>query len=142
MALNGTTITKASESQGIYKINYDSSTSTYTVGTQLCQFPQSLKDGSTEWTLVQAELDEDSYIAITCGGSYIDYYQNIQITLLPNTVSGTIKNTNNETISGATVELLKDGKVAYTTTSGENGKYTFGEPVPNGTYTLRVTAAG
>lgn len=144
MALNGTTITKASESQGIYKINYDSSTSTYTVGTQLCQFPQSLKDGGTEWTLVQAELDEDSYIAITCGGSYIDYYQNIQITLLPNTVSGTITAKDGvTTISGATVDLL-DGSdnVAYTTTSGENGTYSFGETVADGDYTLRVTADG
>lgn len=142
MALNGTTITKASESQGIYKINYDSSTSTYTVGTQLCQFPQSLKDGSTEWTLVQAELDEDSYIAITCGGSYIDYYQNIQITLLPNTVSGTITAKDGvTTISGATVDLLDGETVVAEATSADDGTYSFGtDAVPDGAYTLRVSA--
>lgn len=125
---------------GIYKMSYNEATGKYSIVEQLCTIPDISALSSSSYTLISATLDEESYIAVTVGTTFLDDYSNIP--LLPNTVSGTIKNTNNETISGATVELLKDGKVAYTTTSGENGKYTFGEPVPNGTYTLRVTAAG
>ncbi|MGM9845144.1 MAG: carboxypeptidase-like regulatory domain-containing protein [Muribaculaceae bacterium] len=87
-------------------------------------------------------LDEDGYIGIEFAYEYIDNYKNIP--LLPNTVSGTIKAKDGvTTISGATVDLLDgSGNVAYYTTSGADGTYTFGETVADGDYTLRVTADG
>lgn len=126
---------------GIYKMSYNEATGKYSIVEQLCTIPAISSLSNKSYTLISAILDEESYIAVTVGTTYLDDYSNIP--LLPNTVSGTIKNKDGENISGATVELLNaDDSVAYTTTSGEDGKYTFGEPVPNGTYTLRVTAAG
>ena len=131
---------------GIYKMNptFNAAGTTITsctVGDALVTFPETIVSNVTTYTVnVEASEENPVYIGLSSNGAVLDDFTFTAI--LPNTVSGTITNTNGETISGATVDLLKDGKVAYTTTSGENGKYTFGEPVPNGTYTLRVTAAG
>ena len=131
---------------GIYKMNptFNAAGTTITsctVGDALVTFPETIVSNVTTYTVnVEASEENPVYIGLSSNGAVLDDFTFTAI--LPNTVSGTITNTNGETIRGATVDLLKDGKVAYTTTSGENGKYTFGEPVPNGTYTLRVTAAG
>lgn len=54
------------------------------------------------------------------------------------TVSGTVKDSSGKAVSGATVELCKDGKaVAKEVTTGANGKYTISN-VSTGTYTLKA----
>lgn len=59
------------------------------------------------------------------------------------TISGTIKNTKNETVSGATVRLLKaiDSSMIQKTISSESGKIRFNN-LQNGSYLLAVTAIG
>lgn len=54
------------------------------------------------------------------------------------TVSGTVKDSSGKAVSGATVELYKDGKaVAKEVTTGADGKYTFSD-VSTGTYTVKA----
>lgn len=54
------------------------------------------------------------------------------------TVSGTVKDSSGKAVSGAAVELYKDGKaVAKEVTTGADGKYTFSD-VSTGTYTVKV----
>lgn len=128
---------------GIYKLSYDEATGKYSIVEQLCTIPAISSLSNKSYTLISATLDEESYIAVTVGTTFLDDYSNIP--LLPNTVSGTITAIDGvTTISGATVDLLDgSGNVAYTTTSGENGTYSFGtDAVPDGAYTLRVTAEG
>lgn len=57
------------------------------------------------------------------------------------TVSGTVKDDKDATVSGATVELCKDGKaVAKEVTTGADGKYTFSD-VSTGTYTVKAKSS-
>lgn len=54
------------------------------------------------------------------------------------TVSGTVKDGSGKAVSGATVELYKDGKaVAKEVTTGVDGKYTFSD-VSTGTYIVKA----
>lgn len=54
------------------------------------------------------------------------------------TVSGKVKDSSGKAVSGAAVELYKDGKaVAKEVTTGADGKYTFSD-VSTGTYTVKV----
>lgn len=54
------------------------------------------------------------------------------------TVSGTVKDSSGKAVSGATVELYKDGtKVGTPVTTDSNGKYTFSD-VSTGTYTVKA----
>lgn len=54
------------------------------------------------------------------------------------TVSGTVKDSSGKAVSGAAVELYKDGKaVAKEVTTGVDGKYTFSD-VSTGTYTVKA----
>ena len=54
------------------------------------------------------------------------------------TVSGTVKDSSGKAVSGAAVELYKDGKaVAKEVTTGVDGKYTFSD-VSTGTYTVKT----
>lgn len=54
------------------------------------------------------------------------------------TVSGTVKDSSGKAVSGATVELYKDGtKVGTPITTDSNGKYTFSD-VSTGTYTVKA----
>ena len=128
---------------GIYKINLTfnaagTSVTSFSVGDALVTFPESVVSTPTTYTAeVEASEENPVYIGLATNCAILDDFTFTAI--LPNTVSGTIKNTNNETISGATVELLKDGTMAYRTTSGEGGTYTF-DAVADGTYTLHVTA--
>ncbi len=125
----------------IYKMTYNAESGRYEKGDKICSIDTS-KYNTTTWTTMSGVLDEDGYIGIEFAYEYIDNYKNIP--LLPNTVSGTITAKDGvTTISGATVDLLDgNGDVAYTTTSGENGTYSFGETVADGDYTLRVSADG
>lgn len=57
------------------------------------------------------------------------------------TVSGTVNDSSGKAVSGATVELYKDGKaVAKEVTTGVDGKYTFSD-VSTGTYTLKAKSS-
>lgn len=57
------------------------------------------------------------------------------------TVSGTVKDSSGKAVSGATVELYKDGKaVAKEVTTGADGKYTISN-VSTGTYTLKAKSS-
>ena len=57
------------------------------------------------------------------------------------TVSGTVKDSSGKAVSGATVELCKDGKaVAKEVTTGADGKYTISN-VSTGTYTLKAKSS-
>ena len=57
------------------------------------------------------------------------------------TVSGTVKDSSGKAVSGAAVELYKDGKaVAKEVTTGADGKYTFSN-VSTGTYTLKAKSS-
>lgn len=57
------------------------------------------------------------------------------------TVSGTVKDSSGKAVSGATVELCKDGKaVAKEVTTGADGKYTIPD-VSTGTYTLKAKSS-
>ena len=54
------------------------------------------------------------------------------------TVSGTVKDSSGKAVSGATVELYKNGtKVGTPVTTDSNGKYTFSD-VSTGTYTVKA----
>ena len=57
------------------------------------------------------------------------------------TVSGTVKDSSGKAVSGAAVELYKDGKaVAKEVTTGADGKYTFSN-VSTGTYTFKAKSS-
>lgn len=57
------------------------------------------------------------------------------------TVSGTVNDSSGKAVSGATVELCKDGKaVAKEVTTGADGKYTISN-VSTGTYTLKAKSS-
>lgn len=57
------------------------------------------------------------------------------------TVSGTVKDSSGKAVSGATVELCKEGKaVAKEVTTGADGKYTISN-VSTGTYTLKAKSS-
>lgn len=64
------------------------------------------------------------------------------VTVKPGTtVSGTVKDSSGKAVSGATVELCKDGKaVAKEVTTGADGKYTIPD-VSTGTYTLKAKSS-
>lgn len=53
------------------------------------------------------------------------------------TVSGTVKDSSGKAVSGATVELYKDGTKVADATAGTDGKYTISN-VSTGTYTLKA----
>ena len=56
------------------------------------------------------------------------------------TVSGTVKDDKDATVSGATVELYKDGTKVADATAGTDGKYTISN-VSTGTYTLKAKSS-
>lgn len=56
------------------------------------------------------------------------------------TVSGTVKDSSGKAVSGATVELYKDGTKVADTTAGTDGKYTISN-VSTGTYTLKAKSS-
>ena len=64
------------------------------------------------------------------------------VTVKPGTtVSGTVNDSSGKAVSGATVELCKDGKaVAKEVTTGADGKYTISN-VSTGTYTLKAKSS-
>lgn len=71
--------------------------------------------------------------------------RNVQVdpvTVKPGTtVSGTVKDSSGKAVSGATVELYKDGtKVGTPVTTDSNGKYTFSD-VSTGTYTVKARSS-
>lgn len=55
------------------------------------------------------------------------------------TVSGTVKDSSGKAVSGATVELYKDGTKVGDATAGTDGKYTISN-VSTGTYTVKAKA--
>lgn len=56
------------------------------------------------------------------------------------TVSGTVKDSSGKAVSGATVELYKDGNKVADATAGTDGKYTISN-VSTGTYTLKAKSS-
>lgn len=56
------------------------------------------------------------------------------------TVSGTVKDSSGKPVSGATVELYKDGTKVGDATAGTDGKYTISN-VSTGTYTLKAKSS-
>ena len=56
------------------------------------------------------------------------------------TVSGTVKDSSGKAVSGATVELYKDGTRVADATAGTDGKYTISN-VSTGTYTLKAKSS-
>lgn len=56
------------------------------------------------------------------------------------TVSGTVKDSSGKAVSGATVELYKDGNKVGDATAGTDGKYTISN-VSTGTYTLKAKSS-
>lgn len=56
------------------------------------------------------------------------------------TVSGTVKDSSGTAVSGATVELYKDGNKVGDATAGTDGKYTISN-VSTGTYTLKAKSS-
>lgn len=56
------------------------------------------------------------------------------------TVSGTVKDSSGKAVSGATVELYKDGTKVGDATAGTDGKYTISN-VSTGTYTLKAKSS-
>lgn len=56
------------------------------------------------------------------------------------TVSGTVKDSSGKDVSGATVELYKDGTKVGDATAGTDGKYTISN-VSTGTYTLKAKSS-
>lgn len=56
------------------------------------------------------------------------------------TVSGTVKDSSDKAVSGATVELYKDGTKVADATAGTDGKYTISN-VSTGTYTLKAKSS-
>lgn len=70
--------------------------------------------------------------------------RNVQVdpvTVKPGTtVSGTVKDSSGKAVSGATVELCKDGTKVADATAGTDGKYTISN-VSTGTYTLKAKSS-
>ena len=70
--------------------------------------------------------------------------RNVQVdpvTVKPGTtVSGTVKDSSGKAVSGATVELCKDGTKVGDATAGTDGKYTISN-VSTGTYTLKAKSS-
>lgn len=70
--------------------------------------------------------------------------RNVQVdpvTVKPGTtVSGTVKDSSGKAVSGATVELYKDGTKVADATAGTDGKYTISN-VSTGTYTLKAKSS-
>lgn len=63
------------------------------------------------------------------------------VTVKPGTtVSGTVKDSSGKAVSGATVELCKDGTKVADATAGTDGKYTISN-VSTGTYTLKAKSS-
>ena len=63
------------------------------------------------------------------------------VTVKPGTtVSGTVKDSSGNAVSGATVELYKDGTKVADATAGTDGKYTISN-VSTGTYTLKAKSS-
>lgn len=63
------------------------------------------------------------------------------VTVKPGTtVSGTVKDSSGKAVSGATVELYKDGTKVADATAGTDGKYTISN-VSTGTYTLKAKSS-
>ena len=114
------------------------------VMTIVAKFPA----GSTAETYTPAFADEDF---IAGGGETIDSggikvsnafgTRNVEVdsvTVNPGaTVSGTVKDSSGKAVSGATVELYKDGTKVADATAGTDGKYTISN-VSTGTYTLKA----
>lgn len=115
------------------------------VMTIVAKFPA----GSTAETYTPAFADEDF---IAGGGETIDSggikvsnafgRRHVQVGSVNvkagATVSGTVKDSSGKAVSGAAVELYKDGKaVAKEVTTGVDGKYTFSD-VSTGTYTVKT----
>ena len=60
------------------------------------------------------------------------------LTLVPGTIAGTVKDTNNNPLSGATVRTTTGG---YSTTTNSSGQYTLSNVVP-GTYSVEASKSG
>jgi len=60
------------------------------------------------------------------------------LTLVPGTIAGTVKDNNNNAVSGATVRTTSGG---YSTTSNSSGGYTLSNVVP-GSYTVEASKSG
>lgn len=118
------------------------------VMTIVAKFPA----GSTAETYTPAFADEDF---IAGGGETIDSggikvsnafgRRHVQVGSVNvkagATVSGTVKDSSGKAVSGATVELYKDGnKVGTPVTTDSNGKYTFSD-VSTGTYTVKAKSS-
>lgn len=114
------------------------------VMTIVAKFPA----GSTAETYTPAFADEDF---IAGGGETIDSggikvsnafgRRHVQVGSVNvkagATVSGTVKDSSGKAVSGATVELYKDGTKVADATAGTDGKYTISN-VSTGTYTLKA----
>lgn len=117
------------------------------VMTIVAKFPA----GSTAETYTPAFADEDF---IAGGGETIDSggikvsnafgRRHVQVGSVNvkagATVSGTVKDSSGKAVSGATVELYKDGTKVADATAGTDGKYTISN-VSTGTYTLKAKSS-
>ena len=138
--------TKSSGYVGVGGSDNNGITKKTTVMTIVAKFPA----GSATGTYTPA-FEEKDFIA--GGGETIDGTggvkvsnafgtRNVQVdpvTVKPGaTVSGTVKDSSGKDVSGATVELYKDGtKVGTPVTTDSNSKYTFSD-VSTGIYTLKA----
>ncbi|MBV9495001.1 MAG: carboxypeptidase regulatory-like domain-containing protein, partial [Acidobacteria bacterium] len=80
-----------------------------------------------------------STVTVPAGGSAT---RDITLQPLPGSIGGTVSNASNGApISGAVVELIRDGVVVATTTTDASGHYTFNGVTP-GNYSVRFSATG
>ena len=141
--------TKSSGYVGVGGSDNNGITEKTTVMTIVAKFPA----GSATGTYTPA-FEEKDFIA--GGGEAVDGTDGVKVsnafgtrnvevdsvTVNPGaTVSGTVKDSSGKAVSGATVELYKDGKaVAKEVTTGADGKYTISN-VSTGTYTLKAKSS-
>ena len=141
--------TKSSGYVGVGGSDNNGITEKTTVMTIVAKFPA----GSATGTYTPA-FEEKDFIA--GGGEAVDGTDGVKVsnafgtrnvevdsvTVNPGaTVSGTVKDSSGKAVSGATVELCKDGKaVAKEVTTGADGKYTISN-VSTGTYTLKAKSS-
>ncbi|MGM9861029.1 MAG: carboxypeptidase-like regulatory domain-containing protein [Muribaculaceae bacterium] len=113
-------------------------TGTFTYGTELASAGSDVLTRSA-YTQISAALDEDGYVGLKFCCAYVDDISNTyEVAPTTHTVSGTVKDANGATLSGATVTLTPG---SYSATTDANGAFALAD-VPEGDYTATASLAG
>lgn len=115
-----------------------------TDGCKIGVYPTTLGDFTQNYKYYMGTDDPNKYFQCDREGYMICLNEETGEAMIKaenNVTIGIVSDENGNPLSGATVELLSDGKVIDKTTSGTDGKYTF-TGLTDGNYTIRATYNG